>query len=128
MGATKHTKEQKLLIIHEALHSGENDKKTAAKYNISSNLLCIWKQNFGFVNITKRLENRKKPLYIRSSITLRGNLKNEFINDCIKRGKNESKVGANAIAVYYSIIKLFPELEGKEFSDVKAFIMERIRV
>jgi hypothetical protein len=71
----------------------------------------------------------KKRLYvIRITGFIKGNTKNKFIEDCIKRGHGESKHLQHIVDVYYSIIEEKPELSAMEMTEVKAIIINKIKI
>jgi hypothetical protein len=55
--------------------------------------------------------------------TLMSKTKNDFIDDCIQRGTTESDVLRNIIKLHYEIVEAFPNLKGKEFKDIKLFML-----
>lgn len=60
----------------------------------------------------------------RIKTSLKSNTKNDFIDDCLQRGQTESDVLRNVVKLHYEIINSFPELKGKEFKDIKAFLID----
>lgn len=73
--------------------------------------------------------NKKKDCYmIRVTTFIKGNTKNKFIEHCEKRNENESKVARHIFDVYYSMLHVYPELNGKEPNEIKKFIIDRIKL
>lgn len=57
--------------------------------------------------------------------TLMSKTKNDFIDDCLLRGVTESDVLRNIIKLHYDIITAYPQLKGKDFKDIKMFILTK---
>lgn len=57
-----------------------------------------------------------------------GRLKNAFFEDCLKRGDKEANITRQILDLHYGIIAEFPELKEKEFSAIKQWIIERIKI
>lgn len=74
------------------------------------------------------LNSKKDKHTIRVTTQIRGELKNRFINDCISREENETKVANNALGVYYILVDRFPEMNQMDYVDLKKYITEKIKL
>ena len=74
------------------------------------------------------LMNKKECYAIRVTTFVRGSTKNRFLEDCIKRECNESKMAALVVATYYEVLDTFPNLKDKEPNAIKAWIIDRIKL
>lgn len=72
------------------------------------------------------IRNKMLAYNVRVTTRLSGSDKNAFMLDLLKRGFNESYLASNIIKLHYSIIKENHELVGKEFSELKKYILEKI--
>lgn len=52
-----------------------------------------------------------------------GETKKVFIGECQQRGLAEAEVIRQNIKVYHTLLKKFPQLVGKEYKEINAFIM-----
>ncbi len=93
--------------------------------------------NLNYENLITHLKEKKKKHRIpittriegmRVTAFVQGTVKNLFLDDCIKRGLNESKVAAHIIETYYSAIDIYPDLKEKEPNAIKQFIIDRIKL
>lgn len=55
--------------------------------------------------------------------SLMGQTKNDFIDDCLQRGLTESEVLRSILKLHYEIINSLPQLKGKEFEEIKSFMI-----
>jgi hypothetical protein len=55
--------------------------------------------------------------------SLMNGTKNNFIDDCILRGVTESEVLRSIIKLHYEIVTAYPNLKGKDFKDIKLFLL-----
>ncbi len=74
------------------------------------------------------LTSKKECYAIRVTTFVRGSTKNRFLEDCIKRECNESKMAAHVFATYYEVLDTFPNLKDKEPNAIKKFIIDRIKL
>lgn len=79
------------------------------------------KEKYG-VRVTIHLEGM--PVTVFSH----GSTKNKFLDDCIKRDWNESRMGAQIMETYYSVLDLYPDLKEKEPNAIKQFIIDKIKL
>jgi len=77
-------------------------------------------------NLQDVLELKKQGYSLRVTSYIKGSVKNNFIDDCIRREYNESKMLGVIVDTYYSVINKYPDIKGKEPNEIKKFIMERI--
>lgn len=80
-----------------------------------------------YKNLDHQLVKRDQ-FKIRVTTFIQGDLKNHFINDCIKRGITEADLARDIIEIYYATIKMQPYLGEKEMTEVKKFITDRIKL
>ena len=74
------------------------------------------------VKITTTLDGER----VTTRIT--GDLKNCFMNDCLKRGVSEAQMARDIIETYYTVIKQQPFLAEKEIPEIKNWIKDRIKL
>jgi hypothetical protein len=74
------------------------------------------------------LKGKKEKHAIRVTTRIKGELKNEFLSDCISRQANESKIAHSALDIYYSILRINPELKNKDFSEIKGIVTSKMRL
>lgn len=79
-------------------------------------------------SLNDSLLKKKENYNIRATTFLKGSIKNSFLDDCIKREFNESKMAAHVFEVYYSVVNEVPHLKDKEMVDVKNYIKSKIRL
>ena len=72
--------------------------------------------------------SKKERFRIRASTYIQGDLKNYFMDDCIKRGITEADLLRDIMEIYYSTIKIKPHLIEKEMMEVKQFIINKIKL
>jgi len=72
--------------------------------------------------------SKKEKFRIRASTYIQGDLKNYFMDDCIKRGITEADLLRDILEIYYSTIRMKPYLFEKEMTEVKKFINDRIKL
>jgi hypothetical protein len=78
----------------------------------------------------KNLEYQREKLaqfQIRVTTSIQGDLKNCFIEDCIKRGITEADLARSIFEVYYSSLREKPVLLEKEMTEVKKYLIDKIR-
>lgn len=80
------------------------------------------------VKLHDELTKKKENYDVRVTTFLHGTNKDHFLNDCIRREFNESKMAQFIIDTYYSIISNQPVLMGKEPNEIKKFIIDRIKL
>jgi len=73
------------------------------------------------VRVTTRLSGCKLTSYIN------GSNKNHFIDDCIRREFNESRMLRYIIDTYYSVVSNQPELNNLTPNEIKQFIIDKIK-
>jgi hypothetical protein len=83
-------------------------------------ILTEKKEKYG-VRVTVYIEEMKVTTFIK------GTLKTRFLDDCIKRECNESKMAGHIIDTYYSALAAIPDLKEKEPNAIKQFIIDRIK-
>ena len=74
------------------------------------------------------LKSKKERHSIRVTTRIKGELKNQFLSDCITRQSNESKMAHTALGVYYVIIEQYPEVARMEMTDIKKYINGKMRL
>jgi hypothetical protein len=84
--------------------------------------------NVRLENLQDNLEKKSNSFQIKITTRVNGRLKNHFMDDCKKRLLNESKTALNIIDIYYTIIEIEPMLKGKEFSEIKKYLIDRIKL
>lgn len=62
------------------------------------------------------------------SSRIQGELKNRFIDDCIKRNTNEAKLLRHIIDIYYSLIPENSTYSDKEPNEIKKYIINNIKL
>lgn len=72
-----------------------------------------------------RQEQKKLIAKIKLTSYANGSVKNYFLDDCILRGLAESEVLRQIVKMHYEIINSHPHLKGKEFSEIKSFLITR---
>ena len=96
--------------------------------NFVSHLSCTNIMNHkNYKNLDHQVVKKTK-FRIRVSTYVQGDLKNYFMDDCIKRGITEADLLRDILEIYYSSIKLKPYLVEKEMTEVKQFIIDRIKL
>lgn len=70
------------------------------------------------------LKKKKESYSVRVTTYTKGFTKNRFLDDCIRREFNESKMAAHVLETYYAVLELRPEISAKEPSEIKKFIIE----
>jgi hypothetical protein len=68
--------------------------------------------------LSERQTIKKERQHIKLYTSARGRTKNDFIEDCQRRGLAESEVLRQIVKLHYKMIEQFPGLKGKEFSDM----------
>ena len=81
-----------------------------------------------YVALTEHLKEKKEKFLVRVTTQITGNLKNEFIEDCLLRERHESAMAKDVFDVYYTIIKENPTLKGKEIKEIKTYIIGKLRL
>jgi hypothetical protein len=76
------------------------------------------------MGIKSNLPVKRLSYLVRITTFLKSDLKNSFIDDCIHRDKDESKVAKEIFRIHYEIIKAKPELKGKEFNDILKILLK----
>lgn len=72
--------------------------------------------------------SKKEQFKIRVTTFIQGELKNNFMSDCIKRGITEADMARDIIDTYYSTIKQHQWLSEKEIPEIKNYIREKVRL
>lgn len=72
--------------------------------------------------------SKKEQFKIRVTTFIQGELKNNFMSDCIKRGITEADMARDIIDTYYSTIKQHQWLAEKEIPEIKNYIREKVRL
>ncbi|MBL7931099.1 MAG: hypothetical protein JNL60_04335 [Bacteroidia bacterium] len=73
------------------------------------------------------LVDKKKNFGVRVTTHISGFTKNRFLDDCIKRDFNESKLAKTIFDTYYAVIEQHPELREKEPDEIKRFILRNLK-
>jgi len=71
---------------------------------------------------------KKNQFKIRITTFVQGDLKNSFMNDCIKRGITEADMARDIIQTYYDVIRLQGFLAEKEIPEIKNWIVKNIKL
>ena len=72
----------------------------------------------------QKLTAKKEQYNIRITTFVKGTTKNDFIDDCLKRGIGESQNAKQIIQLHYKIISVMPSFKGKEFSEIYKLILK----
>ena len=59
---------------------------------------------------------------VKATTYLKGNVKNDFMGDCILRGITEANLLREIVMLHYDIMKKYA-VEKKEFSDIKKLLL-----
>ena len=85
----------------------------------------------GFIPFSSKVSSIEKKIKSNYTTTvttrLSGHLKKWFFEDVLKRQVVEAKMTRDIIEVYYSILGEFPELKGKEITDIKHYIITKMK-
>lgn len=95
--------------------------KTNVKKELLEDFLRAKKNKSYSVKVTTYLEGE------RVTTRVKGALKNDFFEDCIKRDFTESQMAKYIFEVYYSLINTQPFLVEKEIPEIKNFLIDRIK-
>lgn len=71
---------------------------------------------------------KKNQFKIRVTTFIQGDLKNNFMDDCIKRGITEADMARDIIDTYYCVMKQQPFLVEKEIPEIKNWIIKNIKL
>lgn len=74
------------------------------------------------------LLKKKENFNVRVTTFIHGSTKNQFLDDCIKRDFNESKMASHIIDVYYSTMNSNNNLSKMEMLDIKKYIIDKIKL
>ena len=96
--------------------------KTNVKKELLEDFLRAKKNKSYSVKVTTYLEGE------RVTTRVKGALKNDFFEDCIKRDFTESQMAKYIFEVYYSLIHTQPFLVEKEIPEIKNFLIDRIKL
>lgn len=80
------------------------------------------------IELHDKLTKKKECFAVRTTTFIKGNVKNQFLNDCIKRECNESKMAAIIIDTYYTVVNSCDDLSGKETNAIKQYIIDKIKL
>ena len=69
-----------------------------------------------------KLALKKASYMIRVTTFIKGNTKDEFINDCILRDLGEAQNAKEIIKFHFALLNKMPQLRGKEFKDMLSLI------
>ena len=83
-------------------------------------------QHKNYKNLDYQIKKREE-FKIRVTTFIQGDLKNQFMDDAIKRGICEADLARDIIDVYYSTIKQSKSLNGKEIPEIKKYLIENIK-
>ena len=75
-----------------------------------------------------KLSEKKENFNVRVTTFIHGSVKNDFLNDCIKRDFNEAKMASQIIDTYYSVLQANPNIAQMEMLEVKKYIIEKIKI
>lgn len=64
---------------------------------------------------------------VRLTCYVSGTRKTKFQNDQLKRGIGEGEVLKGIMDIHYSIIEEIPEMRDKEFTELKKYIIDKIK-
>ena len=79
-------------------------------------------------NLLDFLLQKKQKFKIRVTTFLQGELKNKFMDDCIKRDVQESELAGEIIKAYYSMLSEMPSMQQKEIPEIKNYIINKIKL
>jgi len=80
-----------------------------------------------YKNLDHQFE-KKEQYKIRVTTFIQGELKNTFLNDCIKRGITEADLARDIFDAYYTIVKEKPSLKEKEIKEIKTYVIGKLRL
>lgn len=95
--------------------------KTAVPIDKLEDFLKAKKKNYS-VRITTRIDG------VKITSKIKGGIKNDFFDDCIKRNFTEAQMARYIIEVYYSLKHTQPFLVEKEIPEIKNFLIDRIKL
>lgn len=67
-------------------------------------------------------KEKSKQFKIKVTSYIQGEVKNKFMNDCIKRGVTECALVKEIIILHYAMTSKYM-VEGKEFNDIKRHLL-----
>lgn len=79
----------------------------------------------------KSLQNlikKSDSLTMKVTTKISGKTKEQFVNDCIGKEKLECNMAKHIIEVYYQIVPQIPRSEYMEFSEIKKYINDNIKL
>lgn len=74
------------------------------------------------------IREKMKGYCVRITSRVKGKDKNYLMLDAIKRANFEAQIIREIIHIHYSIVELKPELKGKEFTEIKKYILDKIKL
>ena len=78
-------------------------------------------------NLHEELLKKKKHYSVKATSYLQGSIKNNFLDDCIKREWNESRMVKHIVDVYYHMTSAHG-LSEKEPNEIKKYIIDKIKL
>lgn len=91
-------------------------------------IVTLLMYNKNFAALIAHLERKLTFFQIRVTTRITGETKNKFLNDCLKREKNESQVAAHIFETYYSAVTKVPGLIDKEPNQIQKYIIDKIKL
>lgn len=80
--------------------------------------------------IFKNLDYQKDKLLkfeVKITTRIKGDIKNKFLNDCIKKKMTEADLARNIIEIYYSATNEISSVGEKSMYEVKKYIVDKIK-
>jgi hypothetical protein len=65
---------------------------------------------------------------IKATTYLKGADKNKFMIDCLKRGTYEGALLRDIVNTHYAIIEQIPAFKDKEMTDLKKYLIDKIKL
>ena len=128
MRLTPFTREQKIEIVCEQIRDKLTTEQIFIKYGVKTSTFYYWKQMFFNKTSSETLEQRMSAELVHPRVELRGALKNHFIKDCYIRDWQQGRLLHHIVDVYYSIMSNRPDMQGKEMSEIKKYINDKIKL
>jgi hypothetical protein len=118
--------EEKRSILDKQIAEKIPNEMISITYGIDVSTLYYWKKSLGYDLREDVIEERKKADFISVQFQLRGNNKSYFLEDCLRRDWPEARMARQIFDFYYSIMSNRPDLQGKEMTEIKTYILKNI--
>lgn len=121
------TTEEKISIVCEHIKSGISVSDICKNHNVKASTFYYWKNTYFPNDIDELFEVRDSINEIHARAVLRGLNKDFFLKDCKLRGWTYGKMLHNIVDLHYSIMSNRPDLQGKEMTELKKLISDKIK-